>query len=268
MSNSITRRRRRSALVAPAAVAVAHQARLFRDRFYCYILGAMIEAITDIPFKLDTEALNGKLRVKPGSDHSEELADLIGKVQDVARPKAIYRESFIEARGEHTVTIDDVTFTSRAMRKNLDEVERVFPYIATCGEEVDGIEIPDGDFLNGFWLDAIKEALLRISTRYLSEVLEQKYKLGKTSTMSPGSGDAIVWPIEQQRELFSLFGDVENLIGVKLTDSFLMVPNKTVSGIRFPAEVDFQMCQLCHREDCIGRRAQFNKELWESLRYK
>jgi hypothetical protein len=83
--------------------------------------------------------------------------------------------------------------------------------------------------------------------------------------MSPGSGDANVWPITQQRELFSLFSNVEALVGVRLTDSFLMLPNKTVSGIRFQTETDFESCELCHRESCVGRRAPFNRELWESL---
>jgi hypothetical protein len=86
--------------------------------------------------------------------------------------------------------------------------------------------------------------------------------------MNPGSGDANVWPIEQQKELFSLFGDVENLIGVRLTDSFLMVPNKSVSGICFPTEINFQSCQLCHRMNCNGRKAPFDRKLWESVNHK
>ena len=32
--------------------------------------------------------------------------------------------------------------------------------------------------------------------------------------MNPGSGDASVWSIDQQVGLFSLFGDVDALIGV------------------------------------------------------
>jgi hypothetical protein len=225
----------------------------------------VIEAKTDIPFELDSEALRESLHIKPGSDHVKELNDLVAMVQEVGKPKALYRESFIDAKGKDTVTIDGVTFASRMLRRNLEEVERVFPFIVTCGKEVDEIEIQKDDFLKTFWLDTIKATLLGTGVRYLSEYLKRKYKLGKTSVMSPGSGDVNVWPIEQQRGLFSLFGDVENLIGVTLTDSFLMVPNKTVSGIRFPTEIDFQTCEICHREDCVGRRAPFNKELYDSL---
>jgi hypothetical protein len=59
-----------------------------------------------------------------------------------------------------------------------------------------------------------------------------------------------VWPIRQQRGLFSLFGNVKALIGVELTKSYLIVPNKTVSGVRFPSEVDWRTCQVCQWEDC------------------
>jgi hypothetical protein len=66
-----------------------------------------------------------------------------------------------------------------------------------------------------------------------------------------------VWPIEQQRSLFALFGDVEALIGVALTESYLMLPTKSVSGVYFETDQSFISCQLCTREACPGRRAKY-----------
>jgi hypothetical protein len=84
--------------------------------------------------------------------------------------------------------------------------------------------------------------------------------------MSPGS--LADWPITQQEELFSIFGNVEDLIGVKLTESFLMVPLKSVSGIYFPTEIEFVSCQLCPREVCSGRRAPYDPDLAKKYREK
>ena len=56
----------------------------------------------------------------------------------------------------------------------------------------------------------------------------------------------------------------ENAIGVCLTDSMLMVPNKSVSGIRFPTEAAFESCQLCPRQGCPGRRAVYDPDLYDS----
>lgn len=221
--------------------------------------------LTDIPFELDFAALSRQLHVEPDTEDAGELAELIEKARAIGRPKAVYKECYIEERGDDTVTIDGITFSSRVLRTNLAEVERVFPHVATCGEELDGIALPDGDFIQRFWLDAIKATLLRFSTRYLNAHLDRKYALGKTAVMSPGSGDVTVWPIEQQTHLFALLGDVKDRIGVELTESFLMVPNKSVSGIRFPTEIAFRSCQLCHRQPCPSRAAPFDKELWESI---
>ena len=79
--------------------------------------------------------------------------------------------------------------------------------------------------------------------------------------MAPGSGSADIWPITQQKELFSIFGNVQDLIGVKLTDKYLMIPLKSISGIFFQTETTFVTCQLCPREACIRRRAPYSPDL-------
>jgi len=226
-----------------------------------------MKVLTDIPFELDVDALLKKNHVEEDTDDAIEFQSLVDTVGKIGKPKVLYKECFIDEKGTDTISIGDTTFRSHVLRKKLDTVERVFAYIATCGREVDGIELPKGDFLKKYWLDTIKQTLLGFSRGYLNEHLSQKYRIGKTASMQPGSGDTTVWPIEQQKELFSIFGDVESLIGVRLTDSFLMLPNKSVSGIIFPTEIDFKSCQLCHRENCQGRSAPFDKDLWESMQH-
>jgi hypothetical protein len=58
-------------------------------------------------------------------------------------------------------------------------------------------------------------------------------------------------------------GDVAGAIGVWLSDSLLMVPAKSVSGVRFPTEESFESCQLCSRENCPGRRASYDDTLYD-----
>jgi hypothetical protein len=77
--------------------------------------------------------------------------------------------------------------------------------------------------------------------------------------MAPGS--LADWPIEEQAPLFKLLGDVDASIGVKLTDSMLMLPAKSISGVYFPADVSFFSCQLCPRERCESRKAKYDPKL-------
>ncbi len=224
-----------------------------------------MEILQNIPFKLDIDSLIESLFLEKDSDDAEELNALVAAVRPHLRPKAMYRESFVENRTEETVSIDRVTFSSRVLRTNLDKTERVFPFIATCGTEVDDLNPAGGDFIKQYWIDSIKSKALSASLKYLTGYVKNRYALKKISSMSPGSGDVDIWPIEQQKDLFSLFGNTEKLIGVTLTDSFLMVPNKSVSGILFPTEIDFRTCQVCHRKNCPSRSAPFDEKLSETF---
>lgn len=225
----------------------------------------MVQVLDSVPFDLKLEALLARIHVSPGSDESGEFATLLAQARQVARPKALYKECYIQAKGPDTVTLDGITFTSRTLRANLEEPQRVFAYVATCGREIDQIPLPDDAFLERYWLDAIKTDLLMAARSFLNAHLDRAYALGKTATMNPGSGDAAVWPIEQQRPLFQLLGNVEQLIGVTLTNSLLMLPNKSISGIRFSTGQDFRTCQLCHRDDCPSRSAPFDPALWAAV---
>jgi len=221
-----------------------------------------MEVLQNIPMKFDVGSLLERLHLDNNSILVRELERLVDTVEESVHPKALYREAFIESKGFDTVAIDGITFKSRMLRVNLDKAERVFPYVATCGTELDQIGIPTDDFLKRFWLDELRQIALERMVEYLDNHLAEKYALVKASSMNPGAGDVDVWAIEQQRELFNLVGSVTETIGVVLTDSFLMIPNKSVSGIRFPTEIDFRSCQVCRRAQCRHRIAPFDKKLW------
>ncbi len=224
-----------------------------------------MNTLTHIPVKYDLEKLVTRLRVEPGSRDADDLSTLIDLVTPAANPKAGFSVCDIEARTPDTVKIADAVFSSRTLRVNLEKVERVFPFIATCGTEFDEITIPNDDILKQYWLDELKAVALRAAHEHLFAHLKKHYGLHKITSMSPGSGDVDVWPIQQQQHLFSLLGDTEALVGVRLTDSCLMIPNKTISGIAYPSEVTFETCRLCHRLNCQGRMAPLDEALCKSL---
>ncbi len=220
-----------------------------------------MEILKDIPFEYELHDLLKKLHLELGSDDAKDFEGILAAAAKVARPKVIYDILYVKEKGVDSVDFERVIFTSNVLRKNLDKVERVFPYIITCGAEFGQVKLPEADFLQEFWLDSIKEAALFSARKYFKEFIERRFGIKKASNMSPGSGAADIWPIQQQKELFSVFGDTEKLIGVRLTESFLMMPNKTVSGILYPSEVDFKTCQLCPREVCKNRSAPYDEKL-------
>lgn len=219
-----------------------------------------MQKLENIPVEFDFEAMLGHLHLEKGSKESAEFGELLEQAKEIVNPKALYTIAYIEKREQASVQINGITFTSRVLTVNLEQVERVFPYIATCGSELDTINT-DYDMLKQYWLDEIKAKALIAAVHSLYDHIDEHYRPGKLSTMNPGSSAADVWPIEQQKQLFSIFGDSEALVSVRLTDSYLMIPNKTISGIFFPAETSFESCQLCPRETCKGRRAPYDPKL-------
>jgi len=222
-----------------------------------------VEILQGFPFTLDREAFDRHIQLDRFPSCREAVDRLLAEASRRVRPKAIYRVSYVRNREGRSLELDGVRFESRVLSENLADVERVFPYIATCGSELEDVAGGSEDVLASYWLDVFKEMALEAAVRYLRKVLAERFALRGFSSMNPGSGDRNVWPISQQSPLFALFGDVEALIGVRLTDSFLMVPNKSVSGLFFPTEVPFESCQLCTRADCPRRRAPYRGPLEE-----
>lgn len=225
--------------------------------------------VLQVPFNVQPEDIFRKMQLNKSNERIEsQVRELLEKARPTARPKALYEVAYVDSKDGDTLTIGGVKFTSRVLRVNLDKVERVFPYIVTCGREMDAMPIPANDLMKTYCFDAIKEVAVQQARSYMQEYLVKSYALGQVSRMAPGSGSADDWPITQQKQLFSLFGDTEKLIGVKLTDTCLMIPIKSVSGILFPTEIKFESCQLCPREHCVGRRAPYDPELVKKYRAK
>ena len=105
------------------------------------------------------------------------------------------------------------------------------------------------------------ELYLRKAIKSLHDSVKAAYYADKdVSSMAPGSLDA-EWPITEQTPLFSLLGDAAQKVGVELTESCLMVPAKSISGIYFSADKHFESCSMCTRENCPNRRAKYNKDM-------
>ena len=256
-----------------------------------------MKVLSDIPFEIDPASVFATLHIDPTGQYAGEVDALIDSARRVARPRAFYRAAVVLEREPDAVVIAEAgepiepaggqdidgcklppprsggapapeaatpraRLASRALRVNLDGVERVFPYVATCGAELDSIPVAAGDAFGQFCRDTIKEMALWAALSHLYMHLTEAFGLGALASINPGSGEANVWPIEQQRDLFAFLGNVQESIGVVLTDSCLMVPNKSVSGILFPSSAGFENCQLCNQKQCSHRRVPFDPELW------
>ena len=133
-------------------------------------------------------------------------------------------------------------------------------FLVTIGSELESAAtmlMNKGEELHGYLLDRIGS----FAVESMAEDLEKRLRLGETSMgrsvsmrYSPGYCDT---PIEEQAKLDKAIGFAN--IGVRLTESYVMVPQKSISGIigigpkglfsdtRSP-------CEICNLKECDYKR--------------
>lgn len=213
--------------------------------------------LDDLDLKVDKKKLIKKLCIR--KEDEKEFIELFNQVQNIARSKALYAESNIQSKARDHVIIEDIKFSSRILAVNLEDVYKVYPYLATAGLEIEKWSEQFDDILIRYWADMIKEEILSAAVNDLFDEIDSRNNLSKATHMNPGSLKD--WPVDEQQKLFELFGEKASKIGISLSDSMLMYPTKSVSGIRFLTEVDYENCQLCKRENCPGRSAAYQPSL-------
>jgi len=115
-----------------------------------------------------------------------------------------------------------------------------------------------GEYPRAIALDAVGTVSVRALRDYMNSLLCQETKeqnLQTTKYFSPGSAD---WDISQQKNIFQMIP--VDKIGVKLTESYMMVPQKSLSWITgigknmTLSSKDEHSCQICQATNCQFRK--------------
>jgi hypothetical protein len=214
--------------------------------------------VKDFDFDITEDELLRTLRITegPSNEDFQKSTEMLKEALNCSCPKFVYCIAPIERKEEDAIIVDGQRFVSSLVRKNLDKVHRIVPYVATCGTEADSWAAQYTDMIEHFWADEIKQMILEKCIDVMHKTIKMKFFPARDmSSMSPGSLSE--WPVTAQTTLFSLIGEVKKDVGVILTDSCLMIPSKSVSGFFFSSEIHFENCQLCSMKNCPGRRAAY-----------
>jgi hypothetical protein len=236
-------------------------AMLFNQKFWEVRAGVSEVQIYSIQPILDFDNLLASLDMRFELD-GEDLAALramAGEAYKLARPKAMFNVLETKCR------LDGVAIGLAELSGGFFSAlfccaaEKAAVYVATCGREADDWSGRFEDELERYWAEGIKKQLLKSVRASLAEHLRSSvFGGGDVSFISPGS--LAQWGLEGQKTVFELLGNKTHEIGVTLTDSFLMLPTKSSSGIAFSAAEHFESCMLCPRQNCPGRRAAFGAQ--------
>jgi hypothetical protein len=217
--------------------------------------------MTDFEFSLQAEdVLEGQgiapERAKPALFAGAE--EVIEETLSLIKPGGIY--DVVPVRDFHHKTIEldgDVSFEGPLAARALAGAEEVALAICTIGPRLEERmkELFTSDPVRAMALDGAGIAALhQVSNAVIARIREEgeKRELGTGMRAQPGQEG---WPIQQQRILFNLLP--ADKIGVQLSESYLMLPHKSVSfviGIGPDMRPDAVACDFCSkRERCQWR---------------
>jgi cobalamin-dependent methionine synthase I len=159
---------------------------------------------------------------------------------------------------EKTLEINDLVFQIRKIiYGQIKKSDSVAVFLCTAGEDI-GIRsrnaMKEGDLLTGYMYDVAGSVIVEAAVDLMQNELEKSViSSGKkiTNRYSPGYCG---WDVADQHKLFKLVPG--NFSGIRLTDSALMDPIKSVSGIIGIGEnvrLNPYTCIKCDSKNCIYR---------------
>jgi hypothetical protein len=214
----------------------------------------------EVPFTPSYEKYTKQIRLESYPDAEEAARSLFDETVENLQPKSLITMEYIEKRSKDdsgvVIQVGSSRFKGKVLSE-LDGVHRLFPYIATCGNEMESFDTSSLDMLAPFWLDTLKTMALGVIRLHTVQYIKDTYGIEKVSSVNPGSGNVDIWPVQELCGIFDLL-DQGNPIGVTLTPSSLMIPNKTISGLLYESDTTFTSCIYCEREPCPGRKEPFS----------
>jgi hypothetical protein len=161
----------------------------------------------------------------------ETARSVLNEAHSLLNAAAIYKLVEVYDFEHQRVSFDGGAFEGSLVARAMAEADHLYIAVCTIGERlekrVDELMIDDllmAVTLDGAGIAALRKVSGTVEDMISAEVCELNLKLGMRA--QPGQEG---WPIEQQREVFSVLPAGE--IGVRLTDSCLMLPKKSVSFV-------------------------------------
>ncbi len=186
-----------------------------------------------------------------------EITEELLSFGDIKAEYRIFSEISFQHK-EKSLHVEGVTFNIKPIiYRQIKEAEEAALFICTAGPvigEKSRDSMKSGDLLKGYVYDVIGSEVVEAAADMMQEELKAEAAArGKkiTNRFSPGYCG---WDVAEQHKLFSFFKD--NFCGITLTESALMNPIKSVSGlIGIGGNVKYApyQCHLCDDRNCIYR---------------
>lgn len=190
---------------------------------------------------------------------SELINDTLNQLKSILQPYCSYVIITGKEINMDQIQIDGLLFTpGRIITHSLTNAEYYVIFAVTLGEDFDNYSNQlkrKGEIVNVFVADSIGSIIAEACVSFLKDQLEMEFSsknMKITNSYSPGYCD---WKLTEQKKIFQLLSQVDTKI--HLTDSCLMMPIKSVTGI-IAVGKDVKKksygCDICKMPNCVKRK--------------
>ena len=225
----------------------------------------MIDATGQIGIDIDKDKVCQYIGYEANSNPPARIISLIDEyvenAQDIIGPSYSYSIRNIErVHGASAFVDGSIVFESDVVAQLLEQCNQVAVFVVTIGECLeetasslaDNSSVLQAAVLEAMGSEAVESVADFVQDKLGSMVQNHGFVISRR--FSPGYCG---WDIEQQNMVFRALDG--NSAGVDLSDSCLMIPRKSISGIigigPSDGNVDrYNPCGFCDKCDCASRR--------------
>lgn len=218
------------------------------------------DLVPNLPMEKLTFRLGGRSNRRLSHATRTKVHTSRDRVQDLIRPRLTYQIKQMTKGSKGLVSVEGgIRFKSPKLAKTLKDCSRIVCFVATVGRDIEKEikklmhenRLSEAYIVDSMGSVAVEDMVERFQKRMTTEIA--KDEMMTTLRFSPGYCD---WPITEQKKLFRLLDNDE--IGVRISDSCLMSPRKSISGVFGIVPENsplYNPCIDCRKTHCEARRS-------------
>ena len=215
--------------------------------------------IEDMDILFDEEEITRKYRLGRLIETNGPLSKYIDEAKTMIQPKAVYTLLRIAGiDGDKVMLENGYALRSQLLAEKLQKTPEVALYIVTIGDQLEKrvSKLSREDMLHSLVFDYLGTYAVGMLRRHIQSLVEGRMKV-KVSHFGPGETET--WDMEQQTVIFDMLmssDEVKSKVNMEITESSLLVPKKSNSGLLAQTEGVYIQCNFC-RLKCEYRRAKY-----------
>ena len=195
---------------------------------------------------------------------NEEIDEVFESGNDLCNIEGGYNitESINQDKSNLSILLENVAFDiHKVIFQQIKKSNSIAIFACTAGKRITDKSkefMKNGDLLKGYVYDLFGSIVVESAMDIIQGSLQKEMAalgLKITNRFSPGYCG---WEVAEQKKLFSLLP--EHFCGIELTDSCLMQPTKSVSGIIGIGEsvkYNGYTCNICDASDCLYKNLKY-----------